>query len=290
MPEPIYQPVWGTALFRVQSKKRLAELLIAKPDTLRSVTNSDDLYKCWSEPKKNGGARDIEAPYPHLKAVQKRIATLLQGIEPPDYLMAPVKSRSYVTNADRHKGSRAFRLLDIEDFFPSCTEKKVFWFFNSCMECSKDVSAILAAVTTRKGRLPQGSPCSPFLAFYAYVDMWQQIAEVANKAKIKLTIYADDITISGENVLNTDVWHIKKILHRHGHKFKAAKERSTINRAVEVTGVIVTQETLLLPNRQHKKLRETKIAHAVARSSTERQKLGRQVRGRLAQAKQVLEH
>ncbi|MCF6195911.1 MAG: reverse transcriptase family protein [Emcibacter sp.] len=290
MSELIYPPLKGTALFRVTSKKRLAELLLTKLETLKKVADSDDQYNCWSEPKKNGGIRNIEAPYPHLKTIQKRIAILLQGIEPPEYLMAPVKSRSYVTNAAKHVGSRAFRLLDIEDFFPSCTAKKVYWFFNSCMECSEDVSGILAAITTRKGKLPQGSPCSPFLAFFAYIDMWQDISNICGTAKNTLTIYADDITVSGEVVLSENIWQIKQTLYRNGHRFNVEKERSTVNKSVEITGVIVSSSLLLLPNRQHKKLREAKTELSRASSRACQLKLGRIVRGRIAQATQILKH
>ncbi len=286
--ELIYSPVKGMALFRVKSKRRLAEILICKPETLKSLAQSDDLYKCWSESKKNGGTCDIEAPFPQLKDIQKRIATLLQAMETPDYLMAPVKKRSYVTNAAHHIGSKSFTLLDIEDFFPSCTQKKVYWFFHRVMECSADVAGILAAVTTRLGRLPQGSPCSPILAFFTYIDMWSAIANICDMAGNKLSIYADDITISGDTVYGSNIWEIKATLHRHGHRFNPDKERSLINKKVEVTGAIVTQTALLLPNRQHKKLSQSKAERAVVNSAPAKLKLDRVIRGREAQARQIL--
>lgn len=288
MPELIYPPAKGTALFRVQSKKRLAEILVAKPATLKKLTNGNELYNCWSAPKKNGGFRDIEAPFDQLKIVQKRIATLLQAIETPDFLMAPVKTRSYVTNAAQHIGSRSFCLLDIEDFFPSCTKKKVYWFFNTCMGCSPDVAAILAEITTRYDRLPQGSPCSPILAFFAYVDMWLEISKVCELADNKVTVYADDITISGLNVLGEDIWKIKQILHRHGHKFQIEKERAIVDRKVEITGVIVSKSSILLPNRQHKKMRETQLELTSAKSKDDKNRLKMALRGRVAQANQIV--
>lgn len=280
----------GTALFRVPSKKRLAKLLLTNESMLKRLVDSNELYNCWTEEKKGGGKRDIEAPFPHLKYVQKRIAQLLQGIEPPSYLMAPVKKRSYVTNAAYHVGSSSFKLLDIENFFPTCSEKRVFWFFNTCMECPADISAILAAISTRHGRLPQGSPCSPILAFFSYIDMWEEIAQIANDAQNRLSIYADDITISGERVLGKTAWEIKRALHMRGHKFSLRKERSTINKAVEITGVIVTIDALLLPNRQHKKLHLSRRERAEAKSLKTQFRLDRQIRGRVAQANQILNH
>ncbi|MEO9604392.1 MAG: RNA-directed DNA polymerase, partial [Lentilitoribacter sp.] len=88
--------------------------------------------------------RDINAPIKPLKDVQTRIAVLLSRIAPPDYLFAPVADRSYVDNAAVHRGARSVRLLDIEDFFPSCTINKAIWFFRRGMECAPDVAVILA--------------------------------------------------------------------------------------------------------------------------------------------------
>lgn len=291
MLEPVDFPqLKGTALFKVLTKKRLAELLLTSEGQLKKLVVSDELYCSWTETKKNGGTRDIEAPYPHLKKVQKRVANLLQAIEAPDYLMAPVKNHSYVTNAAHHIGSRSYRLLDIEDFFPSCSEKRVFWFFNTCMQCNEDVSAILAAICTRNGRLPQGSPCSPILAFFSYIDMWEEIAQITKLSNNKLSIYADDITISGDCVLGETVWLVKQALQKCGHTFNIKKERSLVNKPVEITGVIVSTDKLFLPNRQHEKLYKALIERSVIRSSKAKAKLDQKIRGRVAQANQILNH
>jgi hypothetical protein len=104
--------------FRLRTKKKLADLLFTSTAKLKAITQECGLYLAFQKPKKNGGGmRDIEAPRHDLKRLQKRIAELLQRIAPPDYLFAPVGGRSYVDNAGRHLGARAFRLLDLQDFF-----------------------------------------------------------------------------------------------------------------------------------------------------------------------------
>ena len=183
----------GTALYNITSKKRLSEILLTTPEKIKNLSQDENLYSCWTKEKKNGGVREIEAPCENLKSIQKRIAGLLQRIEPPNYFMAPVKGRSYVDNAALHVRSNAFRLLDIEDFFPSCTKKRVFWFFHKCIGCSRDISAIVANLTTHKERLPQGSPASPILAYFPYVDMWEKISNIVEAANLKLSVYADGI-------------------------------------------------------------------------------------------------
>jgi len=284
-------PFTRNALYGLKSKHKLAELLFIDVDALdRLAETASTLYRKWEEEKKNGGFREIEAPSDYLKERQKRISELLQRIDAPDYLMSPVKGRSYVHNAAEHVGSRAFCLLDLENFFPSCTEKRVFWFFREKMNCAKDVAGILAKITTLNGRLPQGSPCSPILAYFSYVDMWEEIHAVTKEAEYKLTIYVDDITISAQRLLGKHIWQIKMILFRFGHRYSAKKERHLIDKAADVTGVIVTNEAILLPNRQHQKLSALKKNYRAETKSHQKQKLTRRLRGREAQAKQILGH
>jgi hypothetical protein len=275
---------------RNPTSKKLAKILFTSTRNLEKLSKNTSLYHCWDEPKKNGGVRTIEAPYDNLKIIQKRIAELLHRIEPPDFLMAPVKRRSYVHNAAIHVGARAFRLLDIENFFPSCTDKKVYWFFHKKMHCAPDVAAILTKLATFNGHLPQGSPCSPILAYNAYMDMWEEISTIIAPSNCRLSIYADDITISGTTVYERDVWAVKQALHRHGHRYSCRKERRLINKAADITGVIVSGDDLLLPNRQHKQLRSLIKQRQAGGHGKHRETLDRQLRGRMAQANQILRH
>lgn len=285
-----YHPLNQSCFYRLHNKRKLAEILFVSVRTVESFANAVNAYSCWDEPKKNGGVRRIEAPHENLKAVQKRIAVLLQRIAPPSYLMAPVKKRSYVHNAAVHLGSRAFRLLDIEDFFPSCSDKKVYWLFHKKMRCAPDVAAILTKLATFNGHLPQGSPCSPILAYFAYIEMWEEIHAIVSSSGCRLSIYADDITISGEMVYERDIWKVKQALHRHGHRYSQRKERSLVMKAADITGVIVSGSELLLPNRQHKKLAEVRRQRQITKPGKLQESLDRKIRGQVAQANQILQH
>ena len=231
--------------------------------------------------------RDISAPIPPLKSVQARIANLLSRISSPDYLFAPVKGRSYVDNAARHIGAQSVRLLDIQDFFPNCTIKKVIWFFRKRMECSPDVAVILARIATENGFLPQGSPCSPVLAYFAYIDMWEEIAARVSSDGCRLSVYADDLTISGNAVPEAMIWDIKRLLHKHDHRYAANKERARRSRPAEITGVILTREGIAPPNRQRQKIYRVRNELRHATSSAQVMKLQAQLCGRLAQVHQI---
>ncbi len=286
----IFHPLENSCLYGLTSINKLASFLFSSVDGLNALADTTTRYRCWDEQKKNGGFRHIEAPDENLKKVQRRIADLLQRIQPPPYLMAPVKKRSYVDNAAMHRGAKAFCLLDIEDFFPSCADKKVFWFFNSRLKCARHVAALLTNLATSQGHLPQGSPCSPILAYLSYTDMWDEVAKIAKDSNCSLSIYADDITISGSIVLSKDVWKIKKTLFRHGHQYSRKKERHIINKAADITGVIISGESLLLPNRQHEKISILSKKHQSCTSGKEKDTIVRQLRGRRAQASQIQNH
>lgn len=286
MPKPKYV-LRDSVLFRLRTKAKLANVLQISQAKMKRLTKLEAGYSAFKKPKKDGTMRDISAPIPPLKTVQARIAYLLRRVAPPDYLFAPVEGRSYVDNAARHIGSRSFRLLDIEDFFPSCTFNKVLWFFRSRMECSPDVAYILAKIATENNVLPQGSPCSPILAYFAYIDMWTEIDEVVRDDDCKLSVYADDLTMSGDTVHECVVWDIKMILFRHGHRYAKHKERSRRDRAVEITGVILTRDGVSAPNRQRRKIVELREDLVMTKASLQKEKMEAQLRGRLAQLSQI---
>ncbi len=282
-----YHSEQSSPFYRLTTKVNLAKLLFVSVERLKSIASSEGAYYDFSKPKKDGGFRAISAPRDDLKVIQSRIAELLQRIVPPDYLFAPVAGRSYVDNAARHVGAISKRLLDIEDFFPSCTANKVIWLFSKRFGCSPDVASILRGIVTRNGSLPQGSPCSPILAYLCYIDMWEEIESVVTSCGCTLSVYADDLTISGPVVPEKSIWQIKQILQHHGHRYKASKERSRYNRPAEITGVIVNGGHLLAPNRQHQKLRAVRQELSTVRPGKAREILEAKLRGRTAQLRQI---
>lgn len=277
-----------SVFFKLMSKRRLAEVLFTSSSNLRELTGSKDRYSEFQKPKASGGFREIEAPDGDLKRIQTRIADLLARIAPPEFLFAPVRGRSYVDNAARHRGSRQFHKLDIADFYPSCTASRVAWFFRTRMGCSPDVTAMLVRLTTRNGHLPQGSPCSPILAYFAYVDMWHLINERASEVDARASIYVDDIEISGVKFCGNTIWDIKAIVTKFGFRLRDDKEAKSFNRPVLITGVVVHGEKVLLPNSQHKKMRLLKLERSATRDVERLKSINRQLAGRHSQYHQVI--
>ena len=286
--------------FRLKSKRKLAKLLFLSEGTLKRLAKKDDLYvRRWKhksedrwlkvEPQAEVASqyRPIDIPDYVLKSAQSRIAELFGRITPPDWLFSPVKGRSYVDNAAHHKGARAYWMLDIADYFPSCSANQVAHLFRSKLECSKDVTAILVKLTTHNQCLPQGSPASPILAYFSNLSMWLKIEELVKNENLRHSVYADDITISGDKIRGKFIWSLKQTVHKHGLRLKSNKEVSLIDKPADITGVIVDQDQTKLPNRQLKRLFQLRAERHQAVGANNIQTIDRKIAGRLAQKKQV---
>lgn len=269
-------PLHQCGLYAIKSRRQLAARLNRTLNFLLERADKPSIYRVWQESKSSGGYRTIEAPRDDLKAIQKRIADLLQRVLAPSFLFSPVKGLSYVENALAHRGACEVRLLDVTNYFGNCTSTSVFKFFSERLKCAPDVAWILTGLTTRMGHLPQGSPCSPILSFYCCQPMWDRINNAVRDAGCVLTVYVDDITISGPVVKEELIWRVKQILHGFGHSHHKKKERRHFERAAEITGIMVGPDRLSVPHRHYKKLLAARMeARLAADESTRIARLAR---------------
>lgn len=278
-----------SSLYRLVRRRRLGELLGLTDAQLRHLAKyADTLYRESDIPKRNGdGTRHIEDPAKLLKEAQSKLAKLLSRITPPDFLFCPVKRRCYVTNAAQHRGHRVVRSLDIHKYFPNTTSRRVFWFFSSVMQCDRAMAGTLTRIACYREHLPTGSPLSPIMAFFAHYDMWNEIAAICRREGLTLTVYVDDVTVSGDRVPDSLVWEIRQAIHRAGLRYH--KEKAFYDRPAEVTGVFVTGTNISVPHRQFKKLR---LALAAAKAAGSRQTKRAQekldgLKGQLSQIRRV---
>jgi hypothetical protein len=245
-------------LFKLGSRSKLARLLGVTPGALRTLAAGDGLYREFEVEKKSGGKRGVENPCRPLKLAQAKIARFLGRIEPPDFLFCPVKRRCYVTNAAAHRHSRMIQCLDIKKFFPSVSQRRVFWFFVTVMKCPRDIAGLLARLACYRGYLPTGSPLSPIMAYFAYYDLWASIDAFCNARGYIFTVYIDDVTISGAKVPKSAIWEVQRMIHGAGLRYH--KQKTFVDQPAEVTGVILRDGKLLAPFRQHQKLYDTRAA------------------------------
>ena len=281
-------PLNQSQLYRVTTRRKLACILGLTESGIKAAWSLDRPFTSRQiEVVRNGVTkiRHVQEPRGPLRLIHNRIRTLLMRIEPPDFLFCPVKGRSYVTNAALHASACEIRTLDVAKYFPSTPSHRVYWFFHTVMQCSSDVASILAKLLTADGHLATGSTVSPILSFYAFYDMWHAIARIAREAGCKVSVYMDDVTVSGSSVAEHVMWAIRQQVH--SRQLVYHKERHFHAGVGEVTGVIVRDGTIRLPNRQRKKLYDLKTALLKTEDAAMAPTLIRSINGLSSQQKQV---
>ena len=117
---------------------------------------------------------------------------------------------------------------------------------------------MLTAIVTYNGHLPTGGSASSIVAFFAYIDMWEEIDVIRQQAGCAMTLFGDDLTLSGDQVTDRMMWAIKQAIRKRGlHYHKEARYTGDMK---VVNKLIVKDGLLARPNRQLLKEHETRIA------------------------------
>lgn len=164
--------------------------------------------------KPNGKPRHIQQPNKALKGIQAWILrNILDKLNPSPYSTAYIIKKSIKDNVLIHKDNRYFICLDLEDFFPSISFRRIKKIF-MLIGYSTNASYILANLCTCNGSLPQGAVTSPSLSNLIAAKLDRRIAGYTSRRNISYSRYSDDITISSNNpiVLNLSLDRIKKII------------------------------------------------------------------------------
>lgn len=157
------------------------------------VRLSDRMYFDFTIKKADGRSRRISAPRSELKGVQKAILRkILESIPVHDNCMAYVKHRSVIQAARKVSGHKAVLCVDIKDFFPSITSKRVFGFFKR-LGYNDKTAFLLTKLTTYHGRLCQGAPTSPYLSNVIFHQADKQLNGLASSWSISYVRYSDDM-------------------------------------------------------------------------------------------------
>lgn len=246
--KPNFYAIDQSPLYCCPTKQKLAKALNLDFSELKALVKLGTRYNEWDEPKRSGGVRHIENPNPTLKRSQRRIARLLGRIAPPEDLYCPVRGRSYIDNAAVHCGQNVVSTIDIRNYFPSTSKQRVRRFWLHRMKCAVDVAEILTNLTCHNSHLPTGGPASAILSYYAHEDVWIEVAKIAERENCKISVYMDDLTISGEKVNDSTIWAIKEVFRKVSLGYH--KEKSYSSGWAEVTGIVMRNNRLRLPNRQ----------------------------------------
>ena len=240
--------------------------------TYRAFVEYDNYVK-FEIPKKTLGVREIYSPHNSLKNILRTINIALQCIYKPNMVAHGfVKNKSIVTNAKNHISKNYVYNIDLEDFFPSIHQPRVWKRFQlppfNLSGGKRKIANLIANLTCYKVKeadtqkinfLPQGAPTSPFISNIICERLDRRLMGVAKKYKIRYTRYADDITFSSNiNVYKKDsefLKEINQIIDKENFKINHKKTRlQKKGYRQEVTGII-TNEKVNVPRKYIKKLR-----------------------------------
>lgn len=207
------------------------------------------------------GGRRIDAPDQLLKLLQFWVADFVRAETPelPDYVTAYELGRSIENNARIHSQNAHVINLDIHHFFQSCTKdmvKKLFANIEGYDLTSEDL-VLLVSISTYKGHLTIGSPCSPFIANRIAISIDQDIrSKLPND--MKYSRYSDDISISSNNRIDykLTVDTVADVLSFHGFEINRKKTHCYGKGGRRhVTGIFINPDgTLSLGHKRKKQL------------------------------------
>lgn len=196
---------------------------------LRAFVDRSDhgCYRRFSIKKRAGGRRFICVPSRDLMKSQKWISEFILKKVPVhkcSYAFSP--GSSILACANQHVGARWLIKMDIQGFFESISEIKVYRAFKS-LGYQPLVAFELARITTFPvnsmlsprwykpewrannenkvipsystkliGYLPQGAPSSPMLSNVIMKDIDEQIFQISESNGLVYTRYSDDLTFS----------------------------------------------------------------------------------------------
>lgn len=171
-------------------------------------------YSHFTIAKRNGTARQIWSPIPRLKFVQRWILhNILNNLTTHGAAHGFIRGKSIVTNAAVHSNSELLIKLDVKDFFPSVSWRRVKGVFRHA-GYPEQIATLLALLCTESPRqvvqqdgvtyyvalgdraLPQGAPTSPALTNIVCLNLDRRLTGLAEKLGLRYSRYADDLTFS----------------------------------------------------------------------------------------------
>ena len=235
-------------------------------------------YHRFFIPKHDGSPREICAPCPQLRRVQRNILDfILHQVPVHDAAHGFVRGRSTVTNAGPHVGKELVLKFDLVDFFPTVHFARVAGLFtglgypgNGCLWSTDDSSRRVAGTLARLcvyvpdparsflARCPQGAPTSPGIANQVCRRLDARCAGLAVQFGGDYTRYADDLTFSfarGEVPVGRFRWWVDQICQQEGFAVHPGKFRVVRrSRRQAVTGLVVNDK-LRIPREMRRRFR-----------------------------------
>lgn len=271
------------AASQFNSCKYMSDLavLLKEPKSALTLQVLAAEYYEFTMPKKDGSERRIEAPYPALKRILRKLNEYLQCVY---VLQKPSAAYGYVisykgngqpcnilTNAERHLNANYMVNIDFEDFFHQVTIADVQHIFHSApFHFTKKSAELLASLCCYKDRLPMGSPTSPVLSNFHTQALDEELITWAFLHEITYTRFVDDLTFSsGLPISGEHLEQIRGICERHRFRLNPAKTRRFGPADIKVVTGLEVSDKVALPGKFYYELSQDirRLEHTIEAST-----------------------
>ncbi|WP_234179999.1 reverse transcriptase family protein [Sphingopyxis sp. NFH-91] len=251
------------------TQKELATLLGYTKDQLEALIRDKDKWIGRRAEVIAGKKRNLAVPYGRLRGLHERLKFHLNKIRQPDYLFSPRKGKAQRDNAAHHVGQTQFLTLDIRQFYPSTTGEHIFRWAHHEAGLRPDVAGMLVHLVAVDGKMPFGSPISPVLTALVHRPMFDAISGLCAERDLHMSLWVDDLTISGREVGGDLIDQVRAIMRKAG--FQTHKIRFKMgNRPVVVTGVPIDGSRVTAPRSVNERVRIGYANLRVAANDNER--------------------
>ncbi len=232
---------------RTMTKGNLCRMLGTPLTTLLGLIKYKDAFVRRRIETSSGKPRPLAYPEAQLRRVNEKLAYQLRKIRLAPYVTSPRKGVGPRENAQRHVGATQFLKIDIKQFYPSITREQIAKYFREECGMYVNVAGMLTELLTVDGRIAYGAPATPALAALVHRSMFDEIYDAVSAMGLVMTLWVDDLTISGDKVPGALLEQIRAIVASHGFRTHKIAFRHS-NRPVVVTGMGVRRDEVIPPN------------------------------------------
>jgi RNA-directed DNA polymerase len=242
------------AWLSVETPSDLCRLLKTPFFELEQMMNHP-VYRSFTIEKRRGGNREIFSPDPDLKRIQRRLNYFLQAhyrcIKPKEvhgFVINPHHPGAYcniVENAAPHVGKRYLLNIDLKEFFPGISGKRIREIFRSpIFGFNENIANALTLLTTYRGHLPIGAPTSPAISNFVCYRLDSDLVALCERLGFSYTRYADDLTFSSQAPITPAMIEgVRQQIENNHFAMNNQKTRlTTLNRRQTVTGLTVNEK------------------------------------------------
>ncbi|MDN2699152.1 reverse transcriptase family protein [Janthinobacterium sp. SUN073] len=236
------------------------ELLQLDSDLLSLIppisADSSKFYRKFKIPKRRGGYRTIDCPYPSLAAIQGKILSkFFIDFEAHPCAFAYRKKANALQHASCHLGEDELLTVDLKDFFSSISRQMVFQSLEKC-GVEADVCQAISLLCCVDGILPQGACTSPVISNIVFHKIDSRLQSLAKMLNLTYSRYADDLAFSGKRIPRSLPRLIDNILKSRSFRLNADKTKLKILGAKKIiTGVSISSGVAKVPKTYKRKLR-----------------------------------